>query len=250
MSDLNSNPPDGGIDAWLQVVAAHLVVFNTWGYITSYGIFQPYYVTAFSEPAWKVSWIGSIQTMLVFLFGTLSGRAVDAGYIRCSFTAGCILQLMGVFATSFCTQFWQLFVAQGIVQGLGSGLLCCPVVTLVASYFSKRRTLAMSIGSCGSATGGIVFPVIAQQLLHRIGFGWTVRVMGFVMLFNMVVILVLVHPRIPPPTQAPLLDVSAFKELPYSTFAIGMFLAHWAIFFAYYYVRSSPTPTKSLYPSH
>lgn len=30
-----SDPPDGGLQAWLQVLAAHLIVFNTFGYIKS-----------------------------------------------------------------------------------------------------------------------------------------------------------------------------------------------------------------------
>lgn len=28
--------PDGGLIAWTQVVMGHLVIFNCWGYITSY----------------------------------------------------------------------------------------------------------------------------------------------------------------------------------------------------------------------
>jgi hypothetical protein len=31
----DSEIPDGGKWAWLQVLAGHLVVFNVWGYITS-----------------------------------------------------------------------------------------------------------------------------------------------------------------------------------------------------------------------
>lgn len=33
-------PPDGGILAWSQVILAHLVLVNTWGYVNSFGIFQ------------------------------------------------------------------------------------------------------------------------------------------------------------------------------------------------------------------
>lgn len=33
-------PPDGGLTAWTQVVAAHLCIFQGWGFITSYGVFQ------------------------------------------------------------------------------------------------------------------------------------------------------------------------------------------------------------------
>jgi hypothetical protein len=31
----DSEIPNGGTRAWLQVLAGHLVVFNVWGYITS-----------------------------------------------------------------------------------------------------------------------------------------------------------------------------------------------------------------------
>jgi len=33
-------PPDGGLQAWIQAFMGHLVVFNTWGYINSFGVFQ------------------------------------------------------------------------------------------------------------------------------------------------------------------------------------------------------------------
>jgi len=35
-------PPDGGFDAWTQALLSHLIVFNTWGYINSFGVFQTY----------------------------------------------------------------------------------------------------------------------------------------------------------------------------------------------------------------
>ena len=33
-------PPDGGFFAWTQVILVHLVVLSSWGYVTSYGVFQ------------------------------------------------------------------------------------------------------------------------------------------------------------------------------------------------------------------
>ena len=33
-------PPDGGLKAWTQAAMSHLIVVNTWGYITSFGVFQ------------------------------------------------------------------------------------------------------------------------------------------------------------------------------------------------------------------
>lgn len=230
-------PPDGGLKAWTQVIAGHLVVFNCWGYINSFGLFQAYYVTALARPPSTISWVGSVQILLVFLVGAFSGRAMDAGYYRVTLIAGAVLQLLGVFMTSLSTKYWQLFLAQGICQGLGDGLMFCPTISLMATYFSTKRSLAISCAASGAATGGVVFPIIAQQLLPKIGFGWTVRVMGFVILANLALIITLARTRIPPRTTGPIIEWAAFKELPYVLFTIGMFLTLWGVYIAYYYVR-------------
>lgn len=50
-------PPDGGLAAWCQVVMVHLIVFNTWGYVTSFGVFQTYYVTTLGHSPSDISWV-------------------------------------------------------------------------------------------------------------------------------------------------------------------------------------------------
>lgn len=84
-----------------------------------------------------------------------------------------------------------------------------------------------------------MFPLIAQQLLPKIGFGWTVRVMGFVMLANMVIILALARTRIPPRKAGPILELQAFREPPYVLFICGMFCIFLALYFAFSYVSAT-----------
>ena len=235
-SQLSGPPPDGGSQAWLQVVVGHLVIFNSWGYISAFGVFQAYYETALQRPPSDISWIGSFQTFLIYFMSTFSGRATDAGYYRYVLTAGLSLQVFGVFMTSIATQYWQIFLAQGICIGLGDGLVFCPTVTLISTYFLKKRALAISGIANGFVTGGIVYTIIARQLLYRIGFSWTCRVMGFVMLANAAIILSLARTRIPPRVTGPLIEFAAFKEASYDLFSMGMFLAFLGVYFGYYYV--------------
>ncbi|MCJ1457028.1 hypothetical protein MMC28_007394 [Mycoblastus sanguinarius] len=231
-------PPDGGVAAWTQALMGHLIVFNTWGYINSFGVFQTYYITTLGHPPSDISWVGSVQIFLLFFVGTFSGRATDYGLFRVTFLAGSILQLVGVFMTSLSTKYWQLFLAQGVCTGLGNGLIFCPALSLLSTYFSKKRSLAIAIAASGSATGGIVFPVIVQQLLPRIGFPWTVRVLGFVILALQLVTITFTKPRLPPRKSGPLVEWGAFTELPYTLFSIGMFLSFWGLYFAFYYIGS------------
>ncbi|KAI4229149.1 MAG: hypothetical protein L6R36_001106 [Xanthoria steineri] len=231
-------PPDGGLKAWTQSLMGHLVVFNTWGYIISFGVFQPYYVNALNRPPSDISWIGSVQIFLLFFIGTVSGRSSDAGLFRPTFVLGSIFLLVGVFMTSLSTTYWQLFLSQGICTGIGNGLIFCPSLALLSTYFSSKRALAIGFGASGSATGGLVFPVIVQQLLPKIGFGWTVRVLGLVMLLLQVVAFVFTKPRMPPRKTGPLVELAAFRELPYTLFSVGMFLSFWGLYFAFYYIGS------------
>ena len=233
-----SPPPDGGFKAWTQVLMAHFTVFNTWGYINSFGVFQTYYVTALKHPPSSISWVGSVQIFLLFFIGTFSGRATDYGLFRATFFLGSIFQLLGVFMTSLSTRYWQLFLAQGVCTGIGNGLVFCPVLALVSTYFSGKRSLAIGIVASGTASGGLVFPAIVQQLLPRIGFPWTVRVMGFVIFSIQCVTLASLRTRLPPRKSGPIVEWQAFLEIPYTLFCIAMFLVFWSLYFAFYYVGS------------
>ena len=243
-------PPDGGLTAWIQVLMGHLVLINGWGYLTSFGIFQSYYLTTLRIGPSAISWIGSVQIFLVYFVGTFSGRALDAGYYRIVLATGCLLQVLAVFMTSISSEYWQLFLAQGICKGLGDGFVFCPTVALVATYFTKKRALAMACTASGGATGGIIFPLIARQLLPRIGFGWTVRVMAFVILFNSVIVLSIARVRLIPRKLGPLVEWNAFKELHYTIFCLGMFLSLWAVYFAYFFVRVPHKTIQNLVTSY
>ena len=214
-------PPDGGLQAWTQAVMSHLVVFGTWGYINSFGVFQTYYITTLGHSAADISWVGSVQIWLLFFIGTFSGRATDAGYFRAVFLAGSFFQLLGVFMTSLSTKYWQLFLAQGLCTGIGNGLLFCPCLALLSSYFTTKRAFAIAISAAGSATGGMVFPGLVEVLLPKIGFGWTVRVLGFVMIAFQALAFAFLRIRLPPRKTGPIVEWAAFAELPYTLFAIG-----------------------------
>ncbi|KAL0933263.1 transporter MCH4-like protein 6 [Colletotrichum truncatum] len=217
-------PPDGGVLAW--------------GNINSFGIYETYYVDFLNRSHADVSWIGSVQVFLVFFIGTFSGRLTDAGYFRPVFLFGTVLTLLGVFMASLATQYWHLFLAQGICVGLGAGCLFCPALAIVSTYFAKRKMLAIGICACGSATGGLVYPAMFQQLLPKIGYGWTMRALGFTTTACLVVSNILARPRLPPYSTGPIVELAAFTEASYSLFAVGIFLVFWGVYFAFYYLSS------------
>ncbi|OJD28972.1 mfs monocarboxylate transporter [Diplodia corticola] len=230
---------NGGFVAWSQVLVSHLIVINGFGYFSSFALFQAHWTTTLSKNASEISWVGSISLFLLFFLGTLSGKAMDAGHFRSLLILGCSFQIVAVFSTSFVTQYWQLLLSQGVAQGIGNGLLFTPCVALVSTYFTKFRAFALSLAACGAPVGGIVFPVLSRQLAPRIGYPWAIRIMGFVILFNCVVIVLLARPRSFTQRKGqPLIDVHAFKEPTYLLFAVGIFFTLWGVYIAYFYTTT------------
>ncbi|KAI1130135.1 MFS general substrate transporter [Nemania abortiva] len=229
-------PPDGGKKAWLMCLCGHLIITNTWGFINSFGVFQTYYMELLQLPPSNISWIGSITVFLTFFIGTFTGRLVDAGLLRPVLVAGTAFLALGIFTTSAATQYWQLILAQGLTIGIGSGCLFCAAITTVATYFSTRRSFAIGLSASGSVTGGLIYPAMARQLLPRIGFPWTIRAIGFVMISTMVFVVVFMRSRLPPRRTGSLVEWSAFHELEYTFYAAGMFFNFWGVYFTFYYL--------------
>ncbi|OAL04412.1 MFS general substrate transporter [Phaeosphaeriaceae sp. SRC1lsM3a] len=234
-------PPDGGTKAWTQAFMGHFVIFNTWGMIACFGVFQQHYTTDLGLEPSAVSWIGSVQMLGHFSLGMFTGRMFDAGYFYWSLIPGMVLSALGMFMTSLCSKYWQFFLAQGLMNGLGNGMQFAPSLSLVSTYFARNRSVALAIMASGSATGGLVYPTIARQLLPKIGFPWTVRVMGFIMLAVGCLYCSLLKPRLPPRKSGPVLELSAFREPPYSLFLLGVFLICLGQYFAFYYISSFAT---------
>ncbi|KAF2671060.1 MFS general substrate transporter [Microthyrium microscopicum] len=230
-------PPDGGWFAWTQVLYGHFVVMNCWGWVQSFGVFQTYYVTALHETASSISWIGSIQIFLLFSTGMFSGRMLDAGFFKVTFFTGLSLQMLGVFTLSVGTKYWHILLS-AIAQGIGCGMTFTPTVAILSTYFTKRRSLVIGMAASGSGIGGLIYPSIVRSLLPKIGYGWTVRVCGFVMLCVGLTAGLGLKTRIPPRKSGPLLELGAFRELPYTLYCIAAFLFFFGIFFPFYYSSS------------
>ncbi|KAA8903363.1 hypothetical protein TRICI_005721 [Trichomonascus ciferrii] len=231
-------PPDGGFVGWLQVVLTHIVFLNTWGVANGYGIFQQYYTQALGESASNISWVGSVQIFLLFLVGVVAGRLTDGGYFRIVFALGVFLQLLGIFMTSLCTKYWQIFLTQGICLGLGNGCTFVPSLAILSQYFKKYRAVAVGLAAAGGAVGGLVYPVLVNWLIFKdgLGFPWTLRVMGFVVFATYIPCLIGYRPRLPPRKTGPWIDMTAFKELPFIFFTMSMFLNFWGLYFAFFFL--------------
>ncbi|EXJ81411.1 hypothetical protein A1O3_07703 [Capronia epimyces CBS 606.96] len=226
--------PDGGVRAWLQVLGCWLVFFNVWGFPFSFGLFQSYYelniLTGMSSS--NISWIGTMTSYLLIVTGVLSGPWFDLGYYKVMLLGGAAMSCLGIMMLSLSSQYYQIFLTQGICTGLGCGVLYIPGLALVGRSFTRRRAMAMGIVSSGAPVGGIIYTITFDQVIDSLGFAWTVRVMGFIMLGSYLIAFPLLlwgtanTGDIASGTPRKLFDKSAFKDL-------AFWMYTWANFFLF-----------------
>ncbi|TDZ40798.1 Aspyridones efflux protein apdF [Colletotrichum trifolii] len=140
--------------------------------------------------------------------------------------------------TSLSETYWQILLSQGFCTGIGLGLMFMPTISVISSYFKKRRAIALTISASGTGVGGTAFPATVQYLTPKIGFPWAVRCSGFLALLLVVVMSGLLKPRLAPRKSGPLAEWAAFKEPKYVLFSCGCFFYFWALYFGFFYINS------------
>ena len=140
---------------------------------------------------------------------------------------------------SLCTQYWQVMLAQGICVGIGAGLLLVPSSAIIPLYFSTRKGMAQGLNAAGSSIGAVIYPIMFNRLLPELGFPWATRVWGFIMLATQIITLVLLRDqKHAHGHRHKLLDLAAFKELPYTFFSIAMFFGFAGVYVPFFYMPS------------
>jgi MFS family permease len=169
--------------------------------------------------------------------GAATGPVYDAGYFRVLLITGTFLIAFGHMMLSLCEVYWQVLMAQGICIGLGAGVLLLPGVAILSTYFTTKISLALGIAASGSSIGGVIFPIIFRKLQPQIGFGWSVRITGFIILGTLFIPNAVMKVRVLPASRRKVIDWSAFTELPYTLFNLGLFLAFMGLFTPFYYIQ-------------
>ncbi|KAJ6460225.1 MFS general substrate transporter [Mycena sanguinolenta] len=228
--------PDGG---WL-------VLFATFGYSFTFGVYEDYYVRVFltDHTPSSIAWIGSFQIMLPFFLAPVAGKIFDDGGFHVLEILGGLIFTISVFMLSLCQhgQYYQVFLAQGLGMGIGLGLAYLPSVAIVMHHFKRHSWLVSGIVMSGASVGSTVFPLVTNHLLPRVGFARTIRLSGAIIAPLIVLGNLMMRTRLPPRSKrgdktAPP-DIKSFLvDLPYMISVFGMFLGLLGLYFPSIYFQ-------------
>lgn len=156
--------------------------------------------------------------------GVVAGPLFDAGFLTIILTVGSLLVGLGYMMTSLATEYYQVMLAQGICVGIGTGFLFVPSVAILPQYFKRKRALANGLAASGSSFGGVIYPIMFNQLQNKVGFSWATRAIAFVSLATCAFSCLVLRTRFLPTERRALVQLSAFKETQYNLVCLGLFL--------------------------
>jgi MFS family permease len=139
--------------------------------------------------------------------------------------------------TSLCKEYYQFFLAQGVLGGISMGMVMAPAMASIGQYFHKNRGAAMGLAVGGSSLGGVIFPIVLSKTLNnpKISFGWSVRIAGFIMLPLILIGCATIRARLPPRKGTFFLP-RAFKNPIYLGLIGSIFLTMMGVFMPFFYL--------------
>ncbi|KAI4268011.1 MAG: hypothetical protein L6R38_008003 [Xanthoria sp. 2 TBL-2021] len=194
----SSKFPDGGLDAWLVTLGCWCVFFISWGPIYTIGIFQAHYqhtLLRSSSPS-AIACIASTALFMMYAGGLLFGKLFDSYGPRWLLLLGSALHVYGWMMASFATKYYQVFLSQAVCSALGASCIYYACAGSITTWFLARRSTAFGIAATGASVGGIVLPVLFARLVPRVGYPWTMRIMGFMIVGFVVVVNLTIKSRI------------------------------------------------------
>ncbi len=141
--------------------------------------------------------------------------------------------------TSLCTEFWQFILAQGICSPIGLNCIFQAGTSTIPTWFFKKRGLAFGIMAAGSGLGGVIIPIMASHLIPEIGYAWTLRTFGFMILALMAIAAVTVKSRLPPRPRPFRLHVfvEPWKDTKFVLVTLSGFLYFMGIFIPFNFIE-------------
>ncbi|KZP00144.1 MFS general substrate transporter [Calocera viscosa TUFC12733] len=253
--------PEGG-RGWWVVVGCAIISAGTPGVTRkadfslslSWGVFQTWYKEyLFPDVEDSVlSFLGSLAGMISTPVAFVVGKLADKYGYRPFITAGCACCFVSMLVSAFCTALWQFFLAQGVLAGVGLGLVLPIVMSYPSQWFRRKRGLATGfvIAACSFAGGATT--LIAEQLLNKIGLRWTLLsyacLYGLLMVAGLSMLKSRAHPGVAAVNRADRIrwvDRALFADPVFWSLSLAIMLAFRGYLSPYFYIEEY---TRSIIP--
>jgi MFS family permease len=197
-SDREKKP--GYFYGYTIILVSFFILMISWGSLYSFGVFFKPVLTEFGWTRAAISGAQSLNLVLMGGFGILAGRLSDRLGTRLVMTVCGLLLGLGYLLMSRVEAIWQIYLFYGVFAGIGMSGTFVPLMSNVARWFVRRRSLASGIVAAGIGIGMITMPISANLLISSYNWRTSYLVLGSIAL---VLIMVLAQFLRRAPNQSP-----------------------------------------------
>ncbi len=167
---------------YVIVAVSVFILAAIWGTYSAFGVF---FKPLIAEFGWSRALTSGAFSLSLFVYGVLSiiaGRLTDKFGPRLVMTLSGFLLGAGYILMSQINTDWQLYVIYGVIIGTGMSGGWIPLLSTVARWFTKRRTLMSGIALSGMGIGRLIGPQVANWGISVYGWRISYIIMGGVVL--------------------------------------------------------------------
>ena len=223
--------PDGGY-GWTVVFACSVVTFMINGWSGSWGVLQTAMLQTqpIQGSTTSLSFVGSLSIAMCVCLGLASVRLSRMIGARYSMLLGVLMMGSGILASSFTVEhLGGLFVTAGVLFGVGGSITYTMSNSLPVQWFSSKLGTANGLVKLGGGLGATIMAIVVQALTDKVGIPWTFRVLALVTLASGIPAALLVRERVPA-NNAPFIDLSLFKSMPFCCVFLAGAVGTFALF--------------------
>jgi MFS family permease len=162
---------------YIIVIVSFLIMMLILGLHPSFGIF---FKPITEEMGWSrtvTSVAFSISIFMGGVTGIIMGGLNDRFGPRIVITCCSLLCAIGYLMVWQVQTPWQFYLSFGVIVGAGS-MIYVPVMSTVARWFTKRRSMMTGIVFMGSGIGMMVMPLVINLLISANGWRTAVLILG------------------------------------------------------------------------
>jgi MFS family permease len=155
-----------------------VVIYGVW---YSYSVFLVALIREFGWSRSVVSGGFAFFSLMNAVLGPPTGWLIRRWGPRRVILVGVVVMALGLCLTAETREWWHLYVAYGLITGLGMSLNgWIPQVILIQAWFPRRVGSAMGIASAGIGVGIFALVPLSQLMIEWHGWRWAFRLLAAV----------------------------------------------------------------------
>lgn len=124
------------------------------------------------------AWVGSLAFGIMFFMGPLATALCDNMGCRVVTCVGGLLSFVGLFTTSYVTNFVLLYFTYGLLWGVGTSFCYFASLVVLPMHFRKYLSLAYGIAIAGAGLGVPPMTWLINQLIGYYDWRVTIRILA------------------------------------------------------------------------